>query len=97
MKFSMLPILFLIQLVVIYMATKKTQNLDRINSKQRKLVNFLLVAFVIWGGIKFLSQPKRLLPYRKFSKLVTRIMDYSSSSANCHNTLDFFKGFKASH
>ena len=51
MKFSMLPILLLIQLMVIYRATKNTEIAGAINSQQRRLVNTILVALGVWAAM----------------------------------------------
>lgn len=51
MKFSMLPILFLIQMIVIYWATKNTETAGKIDSSQRGLVNKILVALGVWTAI----------------------------------------------
>ncbi len=51
MKFSMLPILLLIQLLVIYRATKSTKTSGEIDSRQRNLVNTILVGLGIWAVI----------------------------------------------
>ncbi|NGX58328.1 MAG: hypothetical protein K940chlam3_01233 [Chlamydiae bacterium] len=47
----MLPILFVIQIVLISFAAKKTQEAGSINSHQRRFVNWILLALVIWGVI----------------------------------------------
>jgi hypothetical protein len=49
MKFSMLPILLLIQLMVIYRVTKSTETSGNINSNQRNLVNTILVGLGVWA------------------------------------------------
>ena len=49
MKFSMLPILLLIQLLVIYRATKSTETSGNIDSQQRNLVNTILVGLGVWA------------------------------------------------
>jgi hypothetical protein len=49
MKFSMLPILLLIQLLVIYRATKSTETSRNIDSQQRNLVNTILVGLGVWA------------------------------------------------
>jgi hypothetical protein len=51
MKFSMLPILLLIQLMVMYRATKNTETAGNINSRQRGLVNTILVALGVWAAM----------------------------------------------
>jgi len=49
MKFSMLPILLLIQLMAIYRATKSTEASGNITSQQRNLVNTILVGLGVWA------------------------------------------------
>jgi len=51
MKFSMLPILFIVQAAVIYKAAKSTQASGLINSRQKKILAGILVALGIWGII----------------------------------------------
>ncbi|MGI9457621.1 MAG: hypothetical protein ACR2NU_13740 [Aeoliella sp.] len=51
MKFSMLPVLFLVQLVAIYWATKTTQRSGRISAAQSRLVTAVLAMLVLWGFV----------------------------------------------
>ena len=48
MKFSMLPILLLIQMMVMYRATLNSETAGKIDSQQRSLVNKILVALGGW-------------------------------------------------
>ena len=51
MKFSMLPLLYLMQIVAIYRVTKSTFNAGQITERQNKQVIFILSALTIWGGL----------------------------------------------
>ena len=51
MNFSILPILYLIQIGIIYRVVRKTQNLALISAEQSNLVNLLLMMLTIWGGV----------------------------------------------
>ncbi len=51
MKFSMLPLLYLIQFVAIYRATRKTFSLGQISAVQNKQIVLILATFTLWGGL----------------------------------------------
>ena len=51
MNFSILPILYLIQIGIIYRVVRKTQNLALISAEQSNLVILLLMMLTIWGGV----------------------------------------------
>lgn len=51
MKFSMLPILYLIQFVAIYIATRKTYDSGQISANQKKQIILILAALTLWGGV----------------------------------------------
>jgi hypothetical protein len=47
----MLPILYLIQFVAIYTATRKTYNSGQISASQNKQIILILAALTFWGGL----------------------------------------------
>ena len=49
-SFSILPILYLIQIVTLYRVTKRTHRMGKINLCQSKQVNLTLVVLTLWGG-----------------------------------------------
>ena len=51
MKFSMLPILYLIQFVAIYRVTRKTYDSGQISAIQSKQIILILAALTLWGGL----------------------------------------------
>jgi hypothetical protein len=51
MKFSMIPLLYLIQCVAIYRVTRNTFDSGEINSRQKKQIVFILAALTLWGGM----------------------------------------------
>lgn len=51
MKFSMLPILYLIQFVAIYTATRKTYDSGQISASQNKQIILILATLTLWGGL----------------------------------------------
>ncbi len=51
MKFSMLPLLYLIQIVAIYRVTKNTYGLGQISARQNKQIILILVILTLWGGL----------------------------------------------
>ncbi len=51
MKFSMLPLLYLIQCVAIYRATRKTFSLGQISAVQNKQIVLILATLTLWGGL----------------------------------------------
>ena len=54
MKFSMLPLLFLVQLVAIYIATKTTQRSGTISAAQSRSVTVVLAMLILWGAVSSL-------------------------------------------
>ena len=50
MKFSMVPLLYLIQIVAIYRATMNTYDSGQISVGQRKQINLIFAFLTIWGG-----------------------------------------------
>jgi len=51
MKFSMLPLLYLIQIVAIYRVTKNTYGLGQISARQNKQIILILATLTLWGGL----------------------------------------------
>jgi len=51
MKFSMVPLLYLIQIVAIYRATKNTHVLGQISASQNKQIVLILAIVTLWGGL----------------------------------------------
>jgi hypothetical protein len=51
MKFSMLPLLYLIQCVVIYRVTRNTYDPGQISALQKKQIVLILAALTLWGGL----------------------------------------------
>lgn len=51
MNFSILPFLYMVQLVFIYKATSRTHYLGQINSVQKNQINLLLGMLTLWGGL----------------------------------------------
>jgi hypothetical protein len=51
MTFSTIPLLFLIQLMVIYKVTIKTQNSGHISAAQKNTIILLLMFLTCWGGL----------------------------------------------
>ena len=51
MKFSMLPLLYLIQIVAIYRVTKNTYGLGQISAHQNKQIILILATLTLWGGL----------------------------------------------
>ena len=51
MKFSMLPLLYLIQIVAIYRVTKNTYGLGQISARQNKHIILILATLTLWGGL----------------------------------------------
>ncbi len=51
MKFSMVPLLYLIQIVAIYRATKNTHVLGHISASQNKQIVLILAIVTLWGGM----------------------------------------------
>ncbi len=51
MKFSMLPLLYLIQIVAIYRVTKNTYDSGQISANQNKQIILILAALTLWGGL----------------------------------------------
>ena len=51
MKFSMLPFLYLIQLVAILRVTRNTYDLGQISGGQKNQINIILAALTLWGGL----------------------------------------------
>jgi len=51
MKFSMLPLLYLIQVVAIYRVTRNTYGLGQISGSQKNQINLILVMLTLWGGL----------------------------------------------
>jgi hypothetical protein len=51
MKFSMLPLLYLIQIVAIYRVTKNTYGLRQISAHQNKQIILILAILTLWGGL----------------------------------------------
>ena len=51
MKFSMLPILLLIQMIVLFRAISKVENAGDISSSQKGQLNLILWALIFWAAI----------------------------------------------
>jgi len=51
MKFSMLPLLYLIQFVAIYRVTRKTCDSGQISAGQNKQMILILAVLTLWGGL----------------------------------------------
>ncbi len=51
MKFSMLQLLYLIQIVAMYRATKNTHVLGQISASQNKQIVLILAIVTLWGGL----------------------------------------------
>ena len=51
MKFSLLPLLYLIQIVAIYRVTKNTYGLGQISARQNKQIILILAILTLWGGL----------------------------------------------
>ncbi len=51
MKFSMIPLLFLIQIVAIYRVTRNTYVLGQISASQNKQIILILATLTLWGGL----------------------------------------------
>ena len=51
MKFSMLPLLYLAQLVAVYRVTRNTYNSGQISASQKKQIVLILAALTLWGGV----------------------------------------------
>ena len=51
MKFSMLPLLYLIQFVAIYRVTRKTYDSGQISAGQNKQMILILAVLTLWGGL----------------------------------------------
>jgi hypothetical protein len=51
MKFSMIPLLYLIQFIAIYRATRNTYDLGKISEGQYKQIKLILVVLTLWGGL----------------------------------------------
>ena len=51
MKFSMLPILYLVQIVAIYRVTRNTYDSGQINAGQKKQIILILAMLTLWGGL----------------------------------------------
>jgi len=51
MNFSMIPLLYLAQVVAINTATKNTYDAGQISLSQRKQVGLILVVLTLWGGL----------------------------------------------
>ncbi len=51
MKFSMLPLLYLIQCVAIYRVTRNTFDSGQISALQKKQIVLILAALTLWGGL----------------------------------------------
>ena len=51
MKFSMVPLLYLIQIVAIYRATRNTHVLGQISASQNKQIVLILAVLTLWGGL----------------------------------------------
>lgn len=51
MNISMIPLLYLAQVVAINRATQNTYDAGQINLSQRKQVGFILVVLTLWGGL----------------------------------------------
>lgn len=50
MKFSMLPLLYLIQIVAIYRVTRNTYDSGKISVGQRRQINLIFAFLTLWGG-----------------------------------------------
>jgi len=51
MKFSMLPLLYLAQIVAIYRVTRNTYDSGQISASQKKHIILILAALTLWGGL----------------------------------------------
>ena len=51
MNFSILPILYLVQILGIYRATGKTHHSGQISVDQTNQINLLLMMLTFWGGL----------------------------------------------
>ncbi len=51
MKFSMIPLLYLIQCVAIYRVTRNTYDSGQISASQKKQMVLILAALTLWGGV----------------------------------------------
>jgi hypothetical protein len=51
MKFSMVPLLYLIQIVAIYRVTRNTYDLGQISAGQKKQIILILAILTLWGGL----------------------------------------------
>ena len=51
MKFSMLPLLYLIQIVAIYRVTRNTYDSGQISANQSKQIYLILAIVTLWGGL----------------------------------------------
>lgn len=51
MKFSMLPLLYLIQCLAIYRVTRNTFDSGQISALQKKQIALILAALTLWGGL----------------------------------------------
>ena len=51
MKFSMLPLLYLIQIVAIYRVTRNTYDSGQISAGQKKQIILILAMVTLWGGL----------------------------------------------
>jgi hypothetical protein len=51
MKFSMLPLLYLAQIVAIYRVTRNTYDSGQISASQKKQIILILAMLTLWGGL----------------------------------------------
>ena len=51
MKFSMLPLLYLLQIVAIYRVTRNTFDSGKISASQKKQIILILALVTLWGGL----------------------------------------------
>ncbi len=49
MKFSMTPLLYLVQIVAIYRATRNTYDSGQISARQNKQIVLILAMLTLWG------------------------------------------------
>ena len=92
MNFSILPILYLVQILVIYRAAGKTHHSGQISVDQTNQINLLLMMLTFWGGLSA-YRGEWILSKRYISKFASWLLDYTDCSLDCDDSLDSFKIF----